>query len=85
VVIAAQRDDGEMRSAQAYLASSLRRWLLELKRDGAGRIVSETMSVCPVTRRRFTRAQIIAIIGFGTETGAVGGGAPAAEADAPSS
>ena len=67
VVVAAQRGDRSMRSAQGYLAASLRRWLLELKRDGAGRALAETRNVDPITRRQFTRAQVIAVLLFGTE------------------
>lgn len=70
VVIACETGDASLRSAQAYLAASVRRWLLELKTDGAGALVHETKSVDPITRRPFTREQILAILLFGSSTDA---------------
>mmetsp|Transcript_5530 Transcript_5530/g.14438 ORF Transcript_5530/g.14438 Transcript_5530/m.14438 type:complete len:264 (+) Transcript_5530:463-1254(+) len=81
VVVAVLHGDTSMRSAQAYLAATLRRWLLELKRDGAGRVVGETVNVDPITRRQYTREQVVSVLLFGalpppTQTGAAGGDAP---------
>lgn len=78
IVIAAQRGNASLGTCQAYLASTLRRWLLELKRDGAGRVVAQTQHVDPLTRRQFTREQVVAILLFGAAERAPGGSASAA-------
>ena len=56
---------GELKQAQAYLASSLARWLSENKVDGAGRPYGECKDEDPTLRKHFTRAQIQAIRSFG--------------------
>ena len=52
---------GEIGQAQAYLASSLARWLGEQKTDGSGRPYGESKDEDPTLRKHFTRAQILAI------------------------
>ena len=58
----------EVGQAQAYLASSLARWLGEQKTDGSGRPYGESKDEDPTLRKHFTRAQILAIREFGKES-----------------
>lgn len=58
---------GEIKQAQAYLASSLARWLGEQKTDGSGRPYGESKDEDPTLRKHFTRAQILTIREFGKE------------------
>ena len=58
---------GELGQAQAYLASSLARWLSEQKTDGSGRPYGECKDEDPTLRKHFTRAQILAIKQFGDD------------------
>lgn len=58
----------ELPRAQAYLATSLARWLSEPKTDGAGRPYGEVKDEDPTLRKHFTRAQIRAIRTFGSST-----------------
>lgn len=64
VVIAVNRGDRSLKSAQAYLATSIARWLSERQPDGAGRLTGVSKNVDPATRKHFTRRQIQAIVDF---------------------
>ena len=65
VIVASLGGGRELKDAQAYLASSLARWLSEQKVDGAGRPYGETKDEDPTLRKHFTREQIVAILSFG--------------------
>lgn len=65
LVLPLSAGQGDIKQAQAYLASSLASWLQEQKTDGSGRPYGECKDEDPTLRKHFTRAQIFAIRAFG--------------------
>lgn len=64
LVITTERGDKSFASAQAHHATSLAAWLQEPKPDGAGQVSNVFHDEEPNTRKRFTDAQIDAIVRF---------------------
>lgn len=58
VVVAAERGDLSLKTAQCHLAKSLSGWLQEEQVDGDGRPFGVCKDTDPVSRRRFTKAQV---------------------------
>ena len=65
VLVAPRGSGGTLPSAQAYLATSLSRWLHEEKTDGEGRPYGEVKDEDPTLKKKFTRAQVLAVQRFG--------------------
>lgn len=68
VVVTPRGESRELKGGQVYYAASLARWLSEQKTDGAGRPYGETKDEDPTLRKKFTRAQIEAIMRFGNDS-----------------
>jgi hypothetical protein len=64
VIVTLAKGDREGKTAQGCRAASLGAWLRQRRTDGAGRPTRETRNEEPLTRKRFTRAQIEAILAF---------------------
>lgn len=58
VVVAVEKGDRSLRTAQCHLATSLSEWLREEQVDGEGRPFGVCKNTDPVSRRHFTKAQI---------------------------
>lgn len=69
VVIACERgDERELRTAQAYLLSSICEWFKQKKVDGAGEEYNELKNFDPITKKIFAKHQILALVDILKET-----------------
>jgi len=64
VIVTIGRSDRLRTGAQASSAESLARWLRQPRPDSAGRETAHTHREEPHTRKRFTRAQVRAVLAF---------------------